>query len=133
VLHHDLLIVLTRFSLSQLIGSCLHLLSTFLRQPGESLDDYLATAKGENVKLNRTQPYIICCGNSYYVACDDKAILVSPAKFASAITHLFGVYFIFNTVYPKQLVNLFQFLEVYLFDMQRRLPARATNILTALQ
>lgn len=96
------------------------------------MDDYLATAKAENVRLNRTQPYIISCGNSYYIACDDKAILVSPAKFASAVVDLFGVYF-FNTVYPKQLENLFHFLEVYLFDMERRLPARATNILTALQ
>lgn len=108
-------------------------LSSFLQQPGESLDDYLVTAKAENVRLNRTQPYIISCGNSYYIACADKAILVSPAKFASAVVDLFGVYFIFNTVYPKQFENLFHFLEVYLFDMEHRFPARATNILTALQ
>lgn len=85
-----------------------------------------------NRQINRSQPYIVKCGNSYYIVADGKALLVSPAKFAMALADLVAAYYSFNTSYPKQLEGFFHFVEVLLFNMKRKLPARASTMLTDL-
>jgi hypothetical protein len=101
-------------------------------QPAEGLDNYLASVAQSNRRTNRTQPYIVCCASAYYIACDGKALLVSPPKFATALADLIAVYYAFNTVYPKQLDNFFHFMEVYVFEMKTKLPARAVTLLSDL-
>jgi hypothetical protein len=55
---------------------------------------------------------------------------VSPPRFSTAVADLMAVYFAFNTSYPKQLENFFHFVEVFIFNLKRKLPARATTLLS---
>jgi hypothetical protein len=83
----------------------------------------LEAARQVNRQINRTQPYVVTCGNSYYIVADGKALLVLPAKFATALSDLIATYYAFNASYHKQLASFFYFIEVFVFSMKRKLPA----------
>lgn len=79
--------------------------------------------------MSRSQPYIVQIGNSYYIACDDKAIAVEPSKFSMALVDLISVYYAFNASLPKCFEIFYQFVEVLMFDMHTKLSSKATSLL----
>ena len=92
-------------------------------QAGSNLDMALVELRKENVKLGRTQPFLLKIKpKTFFVVVDDNAVVVHPNRFAVALDILLKSFFVFNTEYPKQLNSFYSFIQHFVYDIDGYKP-----------
>ncbi|KAK7912802.1 hypothetical protein WMY93_013013 [Mugilogobius chulae] len=95
--------------------ACNHLVR-FLKT-GTSIQDHL-----DSIKESR-QPYLLACGNTksvihnYFIVIDKHAIPCKSPDSLAAFDELFKAHFVFGTSYDEDLINVYNFLQTTIYDI----------------
>ncbi|KAK7893182.1 hypothetical protein WMY93_022334 [Mugilogobius chulae] len=87
------------------------------RPTGTSIQDHL-----DSIKESR-QPYLLACGNTksvihnYFIVIDKHAIPCKSPDSLAAFDELFKAHFVFGTSYDEDLINVYNFLQTTIYDI----------------
>ena len=76
----------------------------------------------DSIKESR-QPYLLACGNKrssihkYYIIIDKRAIPCKSTDTLAAFVELFKAHFVFGTSYNEDLINVYNFLQTTIYDI----------------
>jgi hypothetical protein len=92
----------------------------------------LSLQKDRNIKLHRTQPYILRVGVSLLLIAGRCLIVVIPSTMPVVVNLLLKSFYVFNVQYPQQTRVVFNFLQHTVLDMPSNLPAKVLKLYSEL-
>lgn len=114
---------------------CLQFFIVARAQETLSLDDALKAQEQPNKELQRTQPYILLLGASYFLIVDGCQIIIKPSTLSIAFDCLIKCYYVFNVQFPNQLGVCYTFLQNVLLNMNSasKLTSKALKLANEIQ
>ncbi len=109
------------------------LFSCFVPQEPLDLEVALKLLQQQNATIERTQPFLLKLGTSFFIVADSCPIIVKPPSLSVGVDTLLKSFFVWNVKYSKQVTVAYSFLQHVLLDIAAlNISPKATKLTSEL-